>query len=66
MATTIKTKFQLRYDTYTNWTTNNPTLLKGEIAVVAVPTEGDGVLQTEKPAILFKVGDGSSDFNTLP
>lgn len=66
MATTIKTKFQLRYDTYQNWSTNNPTLLKGEIAVVAVPTEGDGVLQTEKPAILFKVGDGSSDFNTLP
>lgn len=66
MATTIKTKFQLRYDTYENWTTNNPTLLKGEIAVVAVPTEGGDVLQTEKPAILFKVGDGSSDFKTLP
>ena len=67
MATTIKTKFQLRYDTYTNWTTNNPVLLKGEIAVVALPAEAEeSIEQVKKPAVLFKVGDGTSNFNTLP
>ena len=64
---TIKTKFQLRYDTYVNWTTNNPTLLKGEIAVVALPVDADeSIEQAKKPAVLFKVGDGTSDFKTLP
>lgn len=67
MATTIKTKFQLRYDTYVNWTTNNPVLLKGEIAVVALPVDAEeSIEQAKKPAVLFKVGDGTSNFKTLP
>lgn len=63
MATTFNTRIQLKYDTYTNWDTNNPTLLKGELAIVEVPVE-TGVSQIE-PTYLLKVGDGVSDFKTL-
>lgn len=63
MATTFNTRIQLKYDTYTNWNTNNPTLLKGELAIVEVPVE-TGVSQIE-PTYLLKVGDGVSDFKTL-
>lgn len=63
MATTFNTRIQLKYDTYTNWDTNNPTLLKGEMAIVEVP-DSTGVAQNE-PTYLLKVGDGVSDFKTL-
>lgn len=63
MGTTFNTRIQLKYDTYTNWDTNNPTLLKGELAIVEVPIE-TGVAQNE-PTYLLKVGDGVSDFKTL-
>ena len=63
MATTFNTRIQLKYDTYENWDTNNPTLLKGEMAVVEVPVE-TGVAQNE-PTYLLKIGDGESDFKTL-
>lgn len=52
--TNIKTRIKLRTDTYTNWTTTNPVLLAGEVAVV----EKDGKK-------LFKVGDGTTAFNSL-
>lgn len=63
MATTFNTRIQLKYDTYENWDTNNPVLLKGEMAVVEVPVE-TGVAQNE-PTYLLKIGDGESDFKTL-
>lgn len=63
MSTTFNTRIQLKYDTYENWNTNNPTLLKGEMAVVEVPVE-TGVAQNE-PTYLLKIGDGTSDFKTL-
>lgn len=64
MATkTLKTRIQLKYDTYANWTTNNPTPLAGELCVVVVPASAGAVVQ--EPAILFKVGDGTTPFNTL-
>ena len=63
MANELKTRIQLKYDTYENWNTNNPTLLKGEMAVVEVPVE-TGVAQNE-PTYLLKIGDGTSDFKTL-
>ena len=64
MATkTLKTRIQLKYDTYANWTTNNPTPLAGELCVVVVPAAAGAVAQ--EPAILFKVGDGTTPFNTL-
>lgn len=64
---TLKTRIRLKYDTLQNWTTNNPVLLAGEIAVVAIPTDSETtVQQVTKPAIVFKVGDGTTGFNTLP
>lgn len=64
---TLNTRIRLKYDTLTNWTTANPTLLSGEVAVVAIPTsETNTVGQVTKPAIVFKVGDGKTAFNDLP
>lgn len=66
MATqTLNTKIKLRYDTLTNWTTNDPVLLAGEVAITTVPT-GSSAMQTTSPAILFKVGDGTSRWSVLP
>lgn len=64
MATkNLNTRIQSKYDTYQNWTTNNPTLLAGEIAIVVVPASAGAV--TQEPAILIKVGDGTTAFNDL-
>ena len=64
MATkTFNTRISLKYDTYTNWTTNNPVLLAGEAAVCVVPADaGTGL---NEPAILLKFGDGTSSFTEL-
>lgn len=65
MATnTMNARFGLKYDTYANWTKNNPVLLAGELAFVEVPAETGAVQQ--EPAILIKAGDGTSNFNALP
>ena len=61
--TTLNTRIQLKYDTYSNWSTNNPVLLSGEIAVVVVPASSGAV--PNEPTVLFKVGDGSNRFNAL-
>lgn len=61
----LKTKIQLRYDEFTNWTKNDPVLKKGEMAVTVIPT-GSSVEQTTPPAIMFKVGDGTKKFSELP
>lgn len=64
MATkTLKTRIQLKYDTYANWTSNNPTPLSGEVCIVVVPAAVGAVVQ--EPALLMKVGDGSTPFNSL-
>lgn len=67
-AKTFNTRFQLKYDTYENWSDKDKQfkLLQGEIAIVYIPeTAGvDGVLH--EPAVLFKVGDGTNTFNQLP
>lgn len=66
MATkTLNTRIKLKYDTLANWTSANPVLLAGEVAVVSVPT-GGSLQQVTPPAIVFKVGDGTTKFNTLP
>ena len=62
-TTTLNTRIQLKYDTYEKWTTNNPVLLAGEVAVTTVQSAQAPVSQV--PAILFKVGDGTNNFNTL-
>ena len=64
---TLNTRIKLKYDTLTNWSTANPVLLAGEVAVVAIPTDSESTVgQVTKPAIVFKVGDGTTEFNTLP
>lgn len=62
-TTTLNTRIQLKYDTYENWTANNPVLLAGEVAVTTVQSAQAPVSQV--PAILFKVGDGTNKFNAL-
>lgn len=65
MATkSFNTRIQNKIDTFENWTTNNPVLLAGEVAIVTVPAEAGAVEQ--EPATLLKVGNGTSQFNDLP
>lgn len=61
----LKTRIRLKYDEYADWTSNNPVLDQGEVAVTVIPT-GASVEQTTPPAIMFKVGDGTKNFNALP
>lgn len=49
----VKTTIQLRRDTAANWTSTYPTLAAGEIGV-------------ETDTNQFKIGDGSTDWRTLP
>lgn len=66
MATTKtfnNVRLQLKYDTLSNWTTNDPVLLAGEIAITSVPNATGDVHQA--PAVLMKVGDGSKKFSEL-
>ncbi len=53
MAKTVSTKIQIRRDTSSNWTTNNPILREGEIG-----------LDTTVDKI--KIGDGTTAWNSLP
>ena len=59
---TFRTRVQNKIDTFKNWTDANPTPLEGEICIVVVPAAAGAVVQ--EPAILFKVGDGTTEFNT--
>ena len=60
---TLNTRFQLPYDTYTNWSTKNPKLKKGEMVQVEVTAPKDAIVQA--PSVLIKVGDGTHNFNDL-
>ena len=60
---TLNTRFQLPYDTYTNWSTKNPKLKKGEMVQVEVPAPKDAIVQV--PSVLIKIGDGIHNFNDL-
>ena len=59
----LKTRIKLKYDTLQNWTTNNPVLLAGEIAVATIPNANPANKQL--PPVMFKVGDGTSKFSEL-
>lgn len=61
----LNTRVQLKYDSYTSWTTNNPTLLSGEIAIAKLVDDVTIPVDQQKNApVLFKVGPGA--FNDLP
>lgn len=67
----LNTRIKLKYDSYENWSTNNPVLLAGEVALVYVPADkvaevGEHNLTgTTPPHVLMKVGDGTNNFNSL-
>lgn len=64
---TLQTRIQLKYDTYTNWATNNPVLKAGEIAVTTIATGNTQTVNSvTPPQVLFKVGDGTTAYNSLP
>lgn len=60
---TLMTRIKNKCDTYANWTTKNPVLLKGEIAIVEIPAEIGAV--AKEPIRLMKCGDGTKKFNEL-
>lgn len=62
----LQTRISLKYDTYANWHSKNPTLLEGEVAVVVVPNSDPVGNITNVPTVLFKVGDGAKKFDELP
>lgn len=64
---TINTRILLKYDTYANWTTNNPVLKAGEMAIATIASgDTQEVNSVAAPQVLIKVGDGTSAYNALP
>lgn len=70
---TLNTRIQLKYDTLSHWqseaTADKGALLvlkKGELGIVEIPTSSPTAEQVTPPAILFKVGDGTTKFKDLP
>lgn len=63
----LNTRIQLKYDTYENWTTKNPVLKKGEMAIATIATgDTQKVNSVTPPQVLIKVGDGKTNYNALP
>ena len=64
----LNTRILLKYDTYANWTTNNPVLKQGEMAIATVANNDNNTTATgftNLPNIVLKVGDGTSTYNQL-
>lgn len=59
----FQTRIQLKYDTYANWSANNPILKAGEMAIATV--EAGEQSMSNLPNIVLKVGDGTSHYNQL-
>lgn len=59
----LNTRIKQKYDALENWESNNPVLLKGEIALVEVSSNNN--LVHNAPTVLMKVGDGESTFTEL-
>lgn len=65
MATkNFNARISLKYDSYANWTANDPVLLVGEIAIATVPTKSGDIQQV--PAVILKAGDGTKKYSELP
>lgn len=59
----LKTRIQLKGDSYSNWTEKDPVLLNNEIAIVPITEEDNAPVN--KPGTYFKVGNGTSKFSEL-
>jgi len=65
MATkTFNGRIQHKYDNYQAWYDANPVLLSGEPCFISVPADSSVVEQ--EPAVLIKVGDGTTAWRDLP
>ena len=63
----LSVRIALKYDTYTNWITNNPILKAGEVAVATIASGNtQEVNSITAPQVLLKVGDGTNNYNALP
>lgn len=60
---TFNTRISLKYDAHSEWLTQDPVLLKGEVAIDVVPVDTGAVQQ--EPAVLIKIGDGVKKFSEL-
>lgn len=62
----LNTRIQLKYDSFSEWSSKNPTLKAGEVAIAYLTTADavkPGTGDTQHP-VMFKVGPGA--FNDLP
>jgi len=59
---TYNSRIITKTDTYANWTAANPVLLNGELVAVTNCKYNDA----DDLGVLFKFGDGVSNFNSLP
>ena len=64
---TLNTRILLKYDSYANWTKNNPVLKAGEMAIATVANiEANKATGFQNlPNVVLKVGDGTSNYNDL-
>lgn len=64
----LNTRIQLKYDSFTNWTTNNPVLKQGEVAIATIDTAEKNLTAASlqnTPNLMIKVGDGTNHYNDL-
>lgn len=68
----LQTRLMLKYDSYANWTTNNPNLFKGEVAIAYIDVADNTQTHSGQavPQLLMKVGNGlegeAGKYNALP
>lgn len=62
----LNARLTLKYDSYEKWQNSSLILKAGEIAIATIPqgTTADGIVKP--PAVVAKVGNGSSTFAQLP
>ena len=61
----LNTRIQLKYDSFSNWSTKNPTLKQGELAIAYLASSHTTTTPDNGThPVLFKVGPGQ--FNSLP
>lgn len=60
----LNTRIMLKYDSFENWTTNDPVLRKGEAAITTVSVKQDGTVNYV-PSCLIKIGDGTHKYSEL-
>lgn len=68
----LNTRLMLKYDSYENWSTLNPNLLKGEVAIAVIDVADNTQTHSGQvvPQLLMKVGNGldgdAGKYNSLP